>query len=83
MISALRVIRGHWMRIAGLSGLLAVALVLIPPSAASAEQELDRHCVCTNGSGGCPSGFFFCCDFTSSGYTCGCVFLGMGGSCTN
>lgn len=68
-------------RIALCAAIIAGAAVLMP-RAAAAEAQVDRHCVCESGSGDCPYLFYFCCDFTSSGSTCDCVFLGFGGTCT-
>ena len=53
------------------------------PSGVAAADDVDRRCVCIEGSGGCGPYYYWCCDFEGSSYTCGCVFLGLGGTCTN
>lgn len=70
------------LRIAAIVLALVLGATLLPSGSAVAAEAADRRCVCQNGSGGCGGGFSFCCDFTDSGFTCGCVFLGFGGTCT-
>lgn len=68
------------LRMGALAVAIAFGAAFLPSSSAFAEG--GGSCVCSNGSGGCGNFFYFCCDFSDSGYTCGCVFLGLGRGCT-
>jgi hypothetical protein len=62
---------------------LLVGTLLLPKTAAAGGS---RQCVCTiegQTVGGCTWPFMFCCDGPDGGQPCGCVFLGLFGSCVN
>ncbi len=61
------------LRVVGIVLSLVLGATLLPSDSAVAAQ-VARECVCESGSGGCQSGFAFCCDdFTKP--DCGCVFI--------
>jgi hypothetical protein len=67
-----------------LSGVVGALLLVgayfmaTPATATAAEEQGERSCVCTEGAGGCWGYTRFCCNFTSSGYTCGCSLFVVG-----
>lgn len=72
----------QWRQVIVVTGVLVGGIMLVP-SKASAFYT-DRRCVCDiEGSGDCDYGEYFCCDFSGTSWTCGCVWVGFGGSCTN